>query len=307
MATKRPPAGRPPARNPQRGRPGRSLSARTQRPWWQSPTALGGGALGIVVIVVIVVVLLAQGGANTGSSSSANGEVRTPVSSAVLTAVTQPDASELAQIATGGQSGNIGKLPATTTITDSSGKPVVMYVGAEYCPYCAAERWSLIAALARFGTFSGLQETQSSATDVFPNTNTFTFVNATYSSSWVSFQSSEIEDRNQQPLQSPSAQLASAFSTYDQPPYTPQKLGFPFLDIGGRYILSNTSFSPQILQGLTFTQIATQMADPSSQVAKAILGNANYITAAICSLTNNQPQTVCSAPYIQSIEATLPH
>ena len=298
---------RPPARTPQRGRPNRALSARTQRPWWQSPTALGGGALGIVVIVIIVVVVLAQGGSTTGSSSSAtNADVRTAVAPAVLTAVTQPDPSELAQIGTGGQAGNIAKLPATTTITDSSGKPVVMYVGAEYCPYCAAERWVLITALSRFGSFSGLQETLSSATDVFPHTNTFTFVNASYSSSWVDFQSSELENRNQQPLQTPSAQLASAFNTYDQPPYTPTKLGFPFLDIGGRYVLSSTSFSPQLLQGLTFQQIATQMADPTSQVAKAILGNANYITAAICSLTNNQPQTVCSAPYIQSIEAGLP-
>src|SRR5579864_4202932 len=302
MATKRPPAG-----GPQRGRPSRALSTRTRRPWWQSPTVLGGGALGVVVIVVIVVVVLAQGGSTTGPTSTTNADVRTVVAPAVLTAVTQPDSNELAEIGTGGQPGNIGKLPATTTITDSAGKPVVLYVGAEYCPYCAAERWVLISALSRFGSFSGLQETQSSATDVFPNTNTFTFVNASYTSSWVDFQSSEIENRAQQPLQTPSAQLASAFNTYDQPPYTPTKNGFPFLDIGGRYILTNTSFSPQVLQGLNFQQIATQMADPTSQVAKAILGNANYISAAICSLTSNQPQTVCSAPYIQSIEATLPH
>ena len=39
----------------------------------------------------------------------------------------------------------------------SGGKPEVLYVGTEFCPYCAAESWSLIVALSRFGQFSGLQ------------------------------------------------------------------------------------------------------------------------------------------------------
>ena len=41
-------------------------------------------------------------------------------------------------------------------------------MGAEYCPYCAAERWSMIVALGRFGTFSGLQTMRSSSTDSRP-------------------------------------------------------------------------------------------------------------------------------------------
>ena len=36
------------------------------------------------------------------------------------------------------------------------GKPEIFYEGAEPCPYCAAERWAFIIALARFGTWSGL-------------------------------------------------------------------------------------------------------------------------------------------------------
>ena len=50
---------------------------------------------------------------------------------------------------------------APTTITGapltSGGKPEMLYIGAEYCPYCAAERWAMIVALSRFGTFSGLR------------------------------------------------------------------------------------------------------------------------------------------------------
>ncbi len=37
---------------------------------------------------------------------------------------------------------------------DRRGKPEVLFVGAEFCPFCAAERWPLIVALSRFGHFS---------------------------------------------------------------------------------------------------------------------------------------------------------
>jgi hypothetical protein len=40
-------------------------------------------------------------------------------------------------------------------------------------------------------------------------------------------------------------------------------------------------------------------------ISKGILGEANYMTAAICTLTNNQPSTVCGASSIKSIETSL--
>ena len=55
------------------------------------------------------------------------------------------------------------------------GKPEVLFVGAEYCPFCAAERWPLIVALARFGRFTALHDAVSSAQAVFPSTATFSF------------------------------------------------------------------------------------------------------------------------------------
>jgi hypothetical protein len=36
------------------------------------------------------------------------------------------------------------------------------------------------------------------------------------------------------------------------------------------------------------------------------VGNANYITAAICKLTNNQPGSSCSSAALQQIEGQLP-
>ncbi len=49
----------------------------------------------------------------------------------------------------------------------SNGRPEVLYVGAEYCPYCAAERSAVAVALSRFGTLHGLGQTASSPNDVY--------------------------------------------------------------------------------------------------------------------------------------------
>ena len=51
----------------------------------------------------------------------------------------------------------------------------MLYYGAEYCPYCAAERWAIAAALSRFGTWSNLKITASSHTDVYAETHTFSY------------------------------------------------------------------------------------------------------------------------------------
>jgi hypothetical protein len=46
------------------------------------------------------------------------------------------------------------------------------------------------------------------------------------------------------------------------------------------------------------------MNDPASSLGQAIIGNANYMTAAICKLTNNLPATACTST-IQTLEANL--
>jgi hypothetical protein len=69
-------------------------------------------------------------------------------------------------------------------------------------------------------------------------------------------------------------------------------------------MISGASFSPQILQGKTWSQIATALKDPSSPIAKAIDGTANYITAAICKTTGNQPASACT-PAVKKLEAKL--
>ena len=59
--------------------------------------------------------------------------------------------------------------PTNTALTGSSyvkagtgstwyvgSKPIVVYIGADYCPNCAFMRWPLTVALLRFGNYSGL-------------------------------------------------------------------------------------------------------------------------------------------------------
>ena len=286
----------------QRQQRGRGLNRSGSRPWWQSPTLLSIAAFGIVAVALVAVVVLSRGGSNQPAT---NADVRNPVPASVLAAVTTADESTLEQIGSGGYSGNLERLTGSTTLRDAAGRPLIVYVGAEYCPYCAAERWALILALSRFGSFSGLQETLSSSTDVYPDTSTFTFVDASYTSSWVDFQPSEIEDRAQQPLQTPSTQAAQLFTSLDRPPYTSLLGAFPFLDIAGSYLLRDAGYSPQLLQGLSWTDIATDLSNPSDPVAKAIIGNANVLTAGICLASGNQPQSICAAPDITSIETSL--
>ena len=64
------------------------------------------------------------------------------------------------------------------------------------------------------------------------------------------------------------------------------------------------SYSPQVLSGLSWSTIATDLSNPNSTVAKSVDGTANYITAAICSMTGNQPSSACTTT-VRSLETQL--
>jgi thiol-disulfide isomerase/thioredoxin len=217
---------------------------------------------------------------------------------AVLSTITSLPPSELEQVGLGSATNRLQSVSGPTLV-GPGGKPLVFYFGAEYCPYCAAERWPVIIALSRFGAFSGLKATTSSSSDIYANTATFTFHGATYSSQYIEFQAVETTDRNQNPLDSPSeAQLAlvSRFAADGS---------IPFVDLGNRYTFSGATYVPDSLQGMSWQQIADALQQADSVQAKAILGSANLIAAAICKLTSDLPAGVCSGAAIQSIEAKL--
>ena len=186
------------------------------------------------------------------------------------------------------------KKTAGPVITEK-GKPVVIYVGAEFCPFCAGERWALVAALSRFGTFSHLGQASSAADDVYPSTSTLTFHGATYSSKYVTFSGTEVQDDHHQPLDTPPARDNKLWTTIGQG-------GFPFVDLGGAYALSGAQYLPDALHGgsqdgaaLGWDEIAKDLADPTTPISTSINGSANVLTAEICTLTHNQPANVCTS------------
>jgi hypothetical protein len=83
--------------------------------------------------------------------------------------------------------------PVTGSPRTAGGKPEVLYVGAGFCPYCAALRWPLIVALSRFGSFSGLTPDRSAITagsgqrEPYPATPTWTFHGSSYASKYLVF------------------------------------------------------------------------------------------------------------------------
>jgi hypothetical protein len=267
----------------------------------------------VAVIAVVVAFVLAS--SNGGSSGSTSGNTApAPTGSAVtsvLGQLTSVPAATLDQVGAGTTAANPTSI--TGAALTSGGKPEVLYIGAEYCPYCAAERWAMIVALNRFGTFSGLAPIRSAAKDgggnaePFPLTPTWTFAKSSYTSSFVTF--TPVEGYTNIP------DKATGFYTVLQPPTAAQQAllnkydaanqgAIPFIDYGNRYVSVGASYNPGILSGLTWAQIADDLHDPSSTVAKSVLGTANFATAAICSLTNNQPASACTSA-VRALQAKI--
>ncbi len=178
----------------------------------------------------------------------------------------------------------------------ADGKPAIVYEGAEFCPYCATERWPLIIALSRFGNFSGIKYMTSSSTDAFPNTATFTFVNATYSSPYITFVSLEFENNTGAQLQTATPLENQLISSYDP------SGNIPFIDFANESYVVGATSSPETILGMDWNTIFNQINNTNSSVSQSILGSANLITAQICIADKNKPASVCAQPYIQQIE-----
>ena len=107
----------------------------------------------------------------------------------IVKKLTTISATTFSTVASGSNSTLPSKISAPALIKNQ--KPLILYAGAEYCPFCAAERWPLIIALSRFGSFSHLLLSHSSMTDVYANTQTFSFHTSTYSSPYITFEGVE--------------------------------------------------------------------------------------------------------------------
>jgi thiol-disulfide isomerase/thioredoxin len=269
----------------------RELAAKQRRAEQRRKRMIAAGsAVGVVVLVIAILVAVKL----TSPSKKSTNVATSPAASSLVNDVTTVSPTSLDTVGKGA----VDTLPKATTgqavLKGADGKPLVFYMGAEYCPYCAAERWPMIVALSRFGTFQNLSTTSSSSSDVFPNTPTFTFHGATYTSKYIDFQSKEIQSEAGVQLETLTSDQQKLVDQFDPP--SPGSTGnpFPFVDFANQAIVSGSSYNPQLLAGMTQQQVADELKNPNSDVAKAILGTANVFTNEICKLTNGQPGNVCS-------------
>jgi hypothetical protein len=280
-------------------------------------------AVGSIVAVIAVVLTFALVKANSkpGTAPAAsNGPTGAALASVVRDVTTIP-ASVLDKVGAGtiDRSG-IGSVnpagsdyiaPVSGQLLTSGGKPELLYIGANYCPYCAAQRWAMIVALSRFGTFSGLSTIHSSTTDTPADIPSWTFFGSKYTSKYLTFTPVE-ETQNYRegnsaslnvgyvPLQTPTQAQQALLERYDTSGY------IPFIDVANRYVQVGNllPYGPQVLKGLSWSQIAQAMRDPSSTIAQCVDASANYLTAAILKVTGNQPASACT-PAVKAMETQL--
>jgi hypothetical protein len=257
----------------------------------------------VVAVMALIFVTKKSSPSGGGGGSEAAIAKATSVSAATLDAIGVPSDAQ-----------PVPALPADVPPVMSGDKPVVTYIGAEYCPYCAAERWPFVVALSRFGKFSNLGISASAPKpEPFPETPTFSFHGSSYTSDYLVLSAVETQTNDPDaatggwtPLDTPTDQQQQLLTTYDTQQYTGSDGGIPFIMIGNLYAWAGASYDPTVLGGLTFDQIANQLDNPDSKVAQGVDGAANQITAMVCKLTGNQPSDVCTAPSLQQAQAALP-
>lgn len=283
-------------------------------------------ACSAVVVVIIVVVALVLVKVNSSSSPKAppnDGPTGTALATTLKDLTTVP-ASVLDAVRGGNlPAGDIGSAtaigggyltPVTGSPLTAGGKPEVLYVGANFCPYCAALRWPLIVALSRFGSFSGLTSIRSALvdgagkTEVYPGTPSWTFHGASYASPYLTFTAVELNTNVPDPstgyyttLQALTKAQQTTMSVYDP------SGAFPFVDMGDSYVQLSllVPYGPQDLQGKTWSQITAAITGgQASPLGKEIDASANYLTAGICKLTGDKPATACT-PAVRALQSHL--
>lgn len=250
-------------------------------------------AASVAVVVIIIAVLVGTVIANRPAAPVAEGG-----GTAALTKLTSiPVATLDGAPAPSPQQAPV-KLEGGTAI-EENGKPKVLYVGAEFCPFCAMERWALIGALSRFGSFSGLTETSSSSSDAFPDTPTFSFAKSTYTSDYVAFKAVETQDRDGKPLQTLEGDDAALFQKHNP------KGSIPWVSYGGTHATNGATVEASAFEGKTYDEIMAGILDPTSPLGKSVGPAINVITAQLCVETDNQPANVCTATGVTAASVLL--
>jgi thiol-disulfide isomerase/thioredoxin len=184
-----------------------------------------------------------------------------------------------------------------------SGKPEVLYVAAEYCPYCAMENWPLIVALSRFGQFTGLATSRSPEFERIAPVDSWTFYGSHYTSSYLAFvpverysnvlvsaKANPNASKSYRKLQPLTPTQQAVFAKYDKPGST------PFLDFDNRAVqIGSGPIPPQLMTGKSWQQLAAALRQPKTDLGAALLNEADSLTAELCRLTSDRPVSACPA------------
>lgn len=271
------------------------------------------GTAALVIVIVIVLVVVKVTGTST-TTSPTTGPPATPAPSSVVHAITAIPSSVFDDVGVTSTDVTVSApvlLQGQPRLADA-GKPEVLFVGGEFCPYCAAERWGLVAALARFGKFSGLDAMQSASNEAFPATPTFTFVQTRYHSPYVAAVLIEHYGEQKNPAGTayeqleplPGADRVLMDKYGGATPGVPAGT-LPFLDVANRAIVDGASFSPAVFQQLTSAQIATALSDAKAPSTQAVVATANYLSAAICAADGERPADVCTSVGVLAADTAL--
>jgi hypothetical protein len=195
--------------------------------------------------------------------------------------------------------------PDTPTVVSGpplteSGRPEVLYVATEYCPYCAEENWALIVALSRFGQFTGLTTSRSPRFEDVPPIDTWTFYGSSYTSPYLAFVPVETHSNV---LVNPKADKAKGSSYRVLQPLTPaQQAVFskydnggstPFIDFANRAAQTGSGILTSLVAGETWQQLAAALRQPKTPLGAALLNEADTLTAELCRLTGGRPAAAC--------------
>ena len=260
------------------------------------------GAL-FVVGAALIIAVVSQRGSSSGAAA------RTPVSAALMHSLTSVPESVSARRSVAARRALFDNRRAGAHAGRQTPRPVRR--ARNTAPTRAAERWGLVIALSAIRDVSGLKTTASSPADVNPNTPTFSFHDATYTSPYLAFDGVETNSNvlaggNYATLDVLSSSQQQLMAKYDTPPYVPSSRAgtIPFSDLGGKFLISGAAYDPATLSGKSAQEIADLLTDPSKASTQGILGTANHITAALCTLTDNQPASACNNATIKKLQAS---
>jgi hypothetical protein len=283
-----------------------------------NPALLAWGSvfLVVVLITVLVVVKITSNGGPTASSHQAV----LPASPTLVREVSTVPSAVFNTVGVGIPSQFAGDAPIVISgqppLSLKGKTPSIMYYGAEYCPYCAAERWGMAVALARFGMWHGLDTTASGLLD--GDFSTLSFRRAKLVSPSINFVSIEtctnVVDpsaagcNGYKPLQTPTMAEQAVLNKYASATFIPgntEGISFPYIDVDNKVLFSGATYEPAILTGLSQAEIAGGLTDPSNQVTQSIVGTANYITASVCAGTHGEPSAVCNSVGVRAADLAL--